>query len=136
MSKNIINFIRCAKVLLDKETKDELYRMINDEFIPLVDLDDNSYVYCDNSVIMYTYTFNDGSGGRCYLTITSDRKIRVGINLDGSVNFPLITANFHLDDHKTEEDLFMLSTVQDNLGVEISDLSLFHSIWESYYETK
>lgn len=100
-----------------------------DEFIPIVDLDDNVDAFYDSLCISYTYRPYDGTHAYVKVSVYHDGDVTIYYNHDGSLRSG-VSSNFTIN--STEEDLFMYSTVQDNFDISVEEIKIFKQVWEMY----
>lgn len=127
---NVLNAIKGVVCLLDNEVLQILQKTQRDEFIPIVDLDDNVDAFYDSRCISYTYRPFDGTHSYVKVSVYHDGDVVIFHNADGGIRSGIYS---YFKIRSTEEDLFMLSTVQDNFDISVEEIKLFKQIWEMYY---
>lgn len=139
MSNNVLLHIRNCKFLLDPKVSNELLDVQFDEFVPIIEINNTIDSMCTDSSTSISSKFEPYERGKTsgYVSvdITHKRGVIVYYNPTGNIrNSGGFSMMFDLDTICGEEDLFMLSTVQDTFGMTIEDIEMFNKIWSLYYE--
>lgn len=118
------------RILLKQDVYDKVTPARHAEFIADYPITDNIDVMCTKDVVEYSWHERNGSYAYLNVMIFRDGRIWVLYNPEGKIG-----AGIHLKFkiHSTEEDLFMLSTVQDDLGLGLEQLKVCNWIWEMYF---
>lgn len=116
--------------LLDNEVYHIVKKTQLDEFIPIIDINDNVDVFYDSRCISYTYRPYNDTYEYTKVSVYHDGDVVVFHNPDGGIRSGKYS---YFKTCSTEEDLFMLSTVQDNYDISVSEIKLFKQIWEMYF---
>lgn len=90
----------------------------------------NIDISCTDDLIEYTWHTIDGSHSYLDVMIFRDGRIWFLYNESGRIGSGK-HSKFQI--YSTEEDLFMLSTVQDDLGIGIKQIKVCNRIWELYF---
>lgn len=118
------------KILLQPEVYDKVTPDRNSDFIATYPITEYIDAMCTTDVIEYSWHERDGSYSYLNIMIFRDGRIWVLYNAEGRLG---TGVHMRFQTYSTEEDLFMLSTVQDNLGIDIEQINLCNTIWEMYF---
>jgi hypothetical protein len=136
--KNILHHIRECKRLLDPIVSDQLLDVQFEEFVPIIDITRTHDCMCTDfstEIISRFEEYQEGKvSGYVCTNIRSNREVSIFYNPDGGVRVGEIWSIFDLDTISGEEDLFMLSTVQETFDLTMEDIEVFNKIWSLYYE--
>lgn len=127
---NVLKAIKGIECLLDNEVLQILQKTQRDEFIPIVDLDDHIDAFYDTLCISYTYRPNIGTYAYLKVSVYHDGDVVVFHNPDGGIRSGKYS---YFKTCSTEEDLFMLSTVQENYDISVDEIKLFKRIQGNYF---
>lgn len=118
------------EILLIPEVYDRITSHRYAEFMTDFQLTENISAMCANDVVEYTWHNMGGSCAFFNVMIYRDGRIWVSYNKTGKIEDGI---HCMFQTYCTEEDLFMLSTVQDDLGINLDQIKVCNLIWEMYY---
>ena len=118
------------KILFRQDVYDKVTPDRQSEFVAYYPITEYINVMCTDDLVEYSWHERNGSYAYLNVMIFRDGRIWVLYNAEGRLDTG-VHVTFQI--YSTEEDLFMLSTVQDNLGINIEQINLCNSIWEMYF---
>lgn len=139
----MINYEAVLKSFIHWLNDDIVYKTIvrtrNDEYIPIQYLDMNEDIFLDNENLHYSYqhwelnTTTQAESLTSYfgIDINRDGSIVILYNPSGSVRDKTPPARFNIS--TTEEELFQLSTIQEDYDVTMEVLKEFAKLHEKYF---
>ena len=118
------------KILFRQDVYDKVTPDRQSEFVADYPITEYIDVMCTDDLVEYSWHERNGSYAYLNVMIFRDGRIWVLYNAEGRLGTG-VHVTFQI--YSSEEDLFMLSTVQDNLGINIEQINLCNSIWEMYF---
>lgn len=105
-----------------------------DDFIPIHTVKDGVDAFVTDTYVEYTCQLGDSyHDGSVTVTVRQDGLVDVIHNPDGRIRSDLKSSRARFNTYSTEEELFMLSTIQDNFDIGLEEMKIFNQIWEYYF---